>query len=74
MTVGSRLGEDGAPIRDDLEPAARRGNQLNLGPRELALELGRQTGGPWLVVSDDAVFDRDAHGASLPLLGGRVES
>ena len=25
-------------------------------------DLGRQTGGPWFVVSNDAIADRDVHG------------
>lgn len=29
---------------------------------ESRVDLGRQTGGPWFVVSDDAVSDGDVHG------------
>ncbi len=55
------LGEEQPAVHDHLEHAARRLEQLHLGVRERATELGRQTGGPGLVVSNDAVFDRNAH-------------
>ena len=58
------LAEDGPAVDDDLEPAARRLEQLDGGVRILGPELGRQTGGPRIVASDDAVFDRDVHAAS----------
>jgi hypothetical protein len=32
---------------------------------ELAAELGRQPGGTWLVVSNDAILDRDVHCGSF---------
>ena len=44
-----------------LEASPTRGNQLDLGVRVLAANLGRQTDGPWLVVSDLAVLDGDLH-------------
>jgi hypothetical protein len=55
------LGEHAAPIDLDLEHATRRLDQLDVSVRVVLADLGRQTGGPGLVVSDDAVFDRDAH-------------
>ena len=52
------LGEDQLAVDLDLEHAAGRGDQPDLGVGEGLLQLGRQTGGPGLVVSDDAVLDR----------------
>ena len=57
----SLLREDPAPVDFDLKHAARRLDQLDVGVRVGLADFGRQTGGPGLVVSDDAVFDRDAH-------------
>ena len=55
------LGEKATTIDLHFEHAARRLDQLHVGVGVGLADLGRQTGGPWLVVSDDAVFDRDAH-------------
>jgi len=56
------LREHSPPVYFHLEHAARRLDQLDLRLRVRSADLDRQTGGPRLVVSDDAVFDRDAHG------------
>jgi hypothetical protein len=48
-------------VHGDLETPAARGDELHLRGRELLLDLGRQTGGAWFVVSNGAVFDRDLH-------------
>jgi len=53
--------EDAATIHFHLEHAARRLDQLHVGMGIGLADLGRQTGGPRLVVSDDAVFDGDTH-------------
>ena len=50
-------------IDDDLEDPVRALDQLRRCLK-LSVQFGRQPGGPWLVVSDDAVFDRDIHRAS----------
>ena len=55
------LGENAAPINLHFEHAAGRLDQLHVGVGIGLADFGRQTGGPRLVVSDDAVFDRDAH-------------
>ena len=55
------LGENATTIDLHFEHAARRLDQLHVGVGVGLADLGRQTGGPWLVVSNDAVFDRDAH-------------
>ena len=55
------LGEDPAPIHFHLEHTAGRLDQFHVGVRVGLADLGRQTGGPRLVVSDDAVLDRHAH-------------
>jgi hypothetical protein len=53
--------EDGNAVLENFEPAAGARLELNVDARKLARELGRQTGGPGLVVSNCAVFDRDGH-------------
>lgn len=55
------LGEDPTSIHFHLEHATGGLDQLHIGVRVNLADLGRQTGGPRLVVSDDAVFDRDSH-------------
>jgi hypothetical protein len=55
------LGEEEPAVHYHFEHAASRLDQLNVGVRESTTKLGRQTGGPGLVVSNDAVFDRHAH-------------
>ena len=64
------LGEDQISVHLHLEDAPRRRRQLDLRVGKFALELGRQTGGPWLVVSDYAVFDRDLHRPLMWVGGG----
>ncbi len=60
------LGEHELAVNHDLEHAARRLDELHSGLRVRPLDLGRQTGGPGLVPSDDAVLDAHPHGTSLP--------
>ena len=55
------LGEEQSTVHHHFEHAPRRLQQLDVGVWESATQLGRQTGGPGLVVSNDAVFDRHAH-------------
>ncbi len=55
------LGEDQLAVHRDLEHAARRRDQPDVGVGEGLLQLSRQTGGSGLVVSDDAVLDDHAH-------------
>jgi hypothetical protein len=61
VTPDLRLLKDRLAIAHDLEPTAARRHHLDLRGRELLANRGRQTDGPWLVVSDRAVFDRDPH-------------
>src|SRR5690348_1268 len=56
-----RLLVDRHAVPVHLEPSAGAPLQLHLGVRVLLPELGRQTGGPGLVASHRAVFDRDLH-------------
>ena len=58
------LGKEQLAVEGHLEDAARALDQRDLQPGECFAELGRQTGGPWLVVSDDAELDRELHGGS----------
>jgi hypothetical protein len=51
---------DQLPIGGDFEDAARGAQDFD-GGAELSLQLGRQTGGLRVVVSDPAVFDGDSH-------------
>jgi hypothetical protein len=64
VTSQRLLGENAATVDLDLEHAARRLDQLHIGVGVGLADFGRQTGGSRLVVSDDAVFDRDAHGVN----------
>lgn len=57
--------EDRLAVVHDLEASFPRGYELDARRRVFALDLGRQTDGPWLVVSKRAVFDRDGHGQKL---------
>ena len=52
------------PVHFYLEHAAGRLYQLHVSVGVGFADLGRQTGGPGLVVSDDAVFDRHTHGVN----------
>ena len=62
------LGEEEVAVHHDFENAAGRGGQLDLDAGEMLLQLSRQTGGSWLVVSNDAEFDANSHGR-LPVRG-----
>jgi len=55
------LGENATTVDLHFEHAARRLDQLYVGVGVGLADFGRQTGGSGLVVSDDAVFDRNAH-------------
>src|SRR6185312_3756764 len=59
-----RLFEDRRPVERHLEPPAARRLQRELRVRIPFLELGRQPGGPRLVVSKRAVLDGDLHAPS----------
>jgi hypothetical protein len=61
MPPAGLLGEDQLPVHFDLEHPARRWDEAHVRVREGLLQLGRQTGGPRLVVSDDAILDRHLH-------------
>jgi hypothetical protein len=49
------------PVHLDLEHAPRRLDEFHFRLRVHPADLGRQTGGPGFVVSNDAVFDHYAH-------------
>ena len=63
LRVSAELGllEHRDTVLEDLEPAARARLELDVRAWKIRRELGRQTGGPGLVVSKRAVFDRDRH-------------
>ena len=61
VALGAFLGEDAASVDVHFEDAAGRLNQAHFSMRKRAADFGRQTGGPWFVVSNDAVFDCDGH-------------
>src|SRR5215207_8391643 len=61
MTAELGFLEDGGAVTRHFETPTARGDELHLGVGEALPKLSRQTGGPRLVVSDGAVFDRDAH-------------
>src|SRR6185312_11476076 len=66
-----RLLEYRFSIGRDLESPAARRDELDRGVRQVAANLGRQTGGPRFVVSHRAVFNRDRHRRSFWLGAGR---
>ena len=61
----SLLGEDPATVHIHLEYASRGLDEFDLGVRVSLPNLGRQTGGPRLVVSNDAVLDRHLHSVNV---------
>jgi hypothetical protein len=64
VTLEGFLGEDTAAIQLDFEHPARRLDQPDFCLRKRHPNLGRQTGGPRFVVSDDAELDGHAHGGN----------
>jgi hypothetical protein len=68
MPLQRLLRKHPAAVHFDLENAAGRLDELDLRLRKGLADLGRQTGGPGLIVSDDAEFDRDAHEARISTL------
>ncbi len=64
MPPGLLLRKDERAIAFHFEYAAAPFEEIDLRLGESRADLGRQTGGPWFVVSDDAVFDRDVHGVN----------
>jgi hypothetical protein len=54
------LGEDQPAVGDDVEDAAIALQELRLDAERLP-DVGRQTGGPWQIVSAYAVLDGDLH-------------
>ena len=56
------LGEEERVVEAHLEDPAAGGEEPHLGVRELLAKRGRQTDGPWFVVSDRTEFDGQAHG------------
>jgi hypothetical protein len=55
------FGEDQRFVGPDFKYAPQTLDQFGIGSKSL-FEVGRQTGGPGLVVSGDAVFDGEVHG------------
>src|SRR5262245_45995925 len=64
----SLLGEYATSVELNLEHPARRLDQPHLHLREGGTNLGRQTGGPRLIVSNDAEFYCDAHSPTIAVL------
>ena len=64
MATRSLLGKDDAAVHLHLEDAAGGLDELHIRVGKRVANLGRQTGGPRFVVSDDAVLDRDLHGVN----------
>ena len=58
------LGENEATVYRHVEYPARGLDQADLGIGKGLFQLSRQTGGSGLIVSNDAVLDRDEHGLS----------
>lgn len=66
-----RFFENRDAIGHDFETTTSRRNHLQLRRRKTLSNFCRQTGGTWLVVSNDAVFDADLHSRVVSLLVGR---
>ena len=64
VATGRLLGKEQLAVEGHLEDAAGALDHRDLDPGEGLPELGRQTGGPGLIVSDDAELDRELHGGS----------
>jgi hypothetical protein len=62
VAVELRFLEDRGAVAMHLETSAFRRNERDLGLGKLGANLGRQTDGPWFVVSKRAVFDGNGHG------------
>jgi hypothetical protein len=56
------LGKDEDSVRGHVEHAARRVDELDIGVGKLVPDLRCQTGSAGLVVSNDAILNRNAHG------------
>jgi hypothetical protein len=63
MAMQLRFLEDWLTIDCDFKAPTRAGVQADVGADKRFANLGRQTGGPRLVVSKRTVFDADLHGA-----------
>jgi hypothetical protein len=61
MTASLRLLINRDAVAQNLEASPPRRDQIDRRNRKSLANLGRQTGGPGLVVSERAVFDRDLH-------------
>ena len=61
MTPDRLLGEDEIAIHRHLEYPTGRLDKADLGIRVGLLQLGRQTGSPRFVVSDNAILDHHLH-------------
>jgi hypothetical protein len=55
------LGEDASAVDLNFEHAAGGFDEFHFRVRVFLADLGRQTGSPGLVVSNDAIFDCDPH-------------
>jgi hypothetical protein len=64
VTFEGFLGEDAAAIQLDFEHPTRRLDQPDFRLGECRPNLGRQTGGPRFIVSDDAELDGHPHGGN----------
>ena len=64
MAPGRALGIDQLALKGHLKDTPGALDQRDLKPGNGLRELGRQTGGPGLVVSDDAELDRELHRGS----------
>ena len=64
MTAELELGENEIPVQRHFKGPARAVNELYPGSGVGRLDLCRQTGGSWLVVSGNAVLYGDLHHSS----------
>ena len=66
------LGKDQGSVRRHVEHAPRGMNELDVGAGKLLPDLRCQTGSAGLVVSNDAVLNRNAHGQLSVRMASRI--
>ena len=69
MPAQGELREDHRTVDAYLESTSRAMDQLDRHLGKLRLDLGRQTSGPGLVVSDDTILNSDLHHGSRCIMG-----
>ena len=69
MPAQGEFRKDYRTLDADFKGTSRTLDQLDRCVRKLPLDLGRQTGSPGLVVSNDTILNSDVHHGSLCRIG-----